>query len=316
LIQEIESRAPKKLDVALGELSGLGKAGCTMALPKDEQPGCPTVKARPKWLRALGLDSPPETLRIAGVSHRLREVFKHDSWAATALYEGPERRLRVVKLHRQSSIMGLPMGWLGRRTARNERKLLEQLATLNGIPALAGPVSIDGPTLEHVVAREYVAGHPLGNREAVPDSFFPNLHRLLQGMHERRTIYVDMHKRENIIVTEKGEPCLIDFQISLCWPAWLPQGPLFRIFQRSDEYHLMKHWVRCRPDQCGIDLIGHQRRIPWWIRAHRLVARPFRELRRRLLVRVGVRTGKGRVETEVFAEHALRDITHAKDQAA
>ena len=74
----------------------------------------------------------------------------------------------------------------------------------------------------------------------------------------------------------------------------------------------MKHWVRCRPDQCGMDLIAQQRRIPWWIRAHRLVARPFRELRRRLLVRVGVRTGKGRVETEVFAEHALRDITHAE----
>ena len=80
------------------------------------------VKARPKWLKALGLDSPPETLRIADVPHRLVEVFKHDSWAATALYEGPERRLRVVKLHRQSSLLGLPMGWLGRRTARNERQ--------------------------------------------------------------------------------------------------------------------------------------------------------------------------------------------------
>jgi hypothetical protein len=287
-----------------------------MALPKDEQPGRPGVKARPRWLKALGLDSPPQTLRIAGVSHRLVEVFKHDSWAATAVYEGPERRLRVVKLHRQSSLLGLPMRWLGRRTARNERRLLEQLAGLNGIPALAGPVSIDGPNLENAVAREYVAGHPLGNREAVSDSFFHELHQLLRGMHERRTIYVDLHKRENIIVTEQGEPCLIDFQISLSWPSWLPRGPLFRIFQGSDEYHLMKHWARCRPDQCGMDRTAQQQRIPWWIRAHRLVARPFREVRRRLLVRVGVRTGKGRVETEVFAEHALRDITPAKDRAA
>ncbi len=159
-----------------------------MALPEDEQPGRPRVKARPRWLKALGLDSPPETLRIAGVAHRLREVFKHDSWAATALYEGPERRLRVVKLHRQSSLLGLPMGWVGRRTARNERSLLGQLAGLKGIPALAGPVSVDGPMLEHAVAREYVAGHPLGNREAVPDSFFHDLHRLLQEMHARRTL--------------------------------------------------------------------------------------------------------------------------------
>jgi hypothetical protein len=135
-------------------------------------------------------------------------------------------------------------------------------------------------------------------------------------MHERRTVYVDLHKRENIIVTERGEPSLIDFQISLSWPNWLPLGPLFRIFQRSDEYHLMKHWVRCRPDQCGASLNTIQRPIPWWIRAHRLVARPIRELRRKLLVRIGVRTGKGRVETEAFAEHALRDITPSKSRAA
>ena len=41
-------------------------------------------------------------------------------------------------------------------------------------------------------------------------------------MHARRTVYVDLHKRENIIVSEHGKPCLIDFQISICWPGWLP----------------------------------------------------------------------------------------------
>jgi hypothetical protein len=35
-----------------------------------------------------------------------------------------------------------------------------------------------------------------------------------------------------------------------------------------------------------------------------------------LLVRVGVRAGKGRVETEVFAEHALRGINPPQDRAA
>ena len=37
------------------------------------------------------------------------------------------------------------------------------------------------------------------------------------------------HKRENIIVNERGEPWLIDFQISLTWPEWLPSGPLQNI---------------------------------------------------------------------------------------
>jgi hypothetical protein len=287
-----------------------------MAAAKDEMSATPLVKARPKWLKALGLESPPESLEIAGVPHHRIEVFKHDSWAATALYESPWGILQVVKLHRQAPLFFIPMGWLGRRAARNERKLLEKLAGLDGIPALSGLVSTGGPALEHALAREFIAGHPLGSREQVCDSFFPALRFLLQRMHERRTVYVDLHKRENIIVNDQGKPCLIDFQISISWPGWLPTGPLFRIFQRSDEYHLMKHWSRCRPDQCGMDTLAVRKRIPWWIRAHRLIARPFRELRRRLLVRVGVRSGKGRVDTEVFAEHALRDITPRRDQAA
>lgn len=274
------------------------------------------VRGRPRWLKALGLESPPETLEIAGVPHRIRETFKHDSWAATALYEGPAGQLRIVKLHRTSSLLGIPMAWVGRWTSRNERKLLESLAGLKGIPPLAGPVRTVGPALDHAVAREYVTGHPLGDREPVDDDFFHKLDQLLRSMHERRIVYVDLHKRENIIVDEAGGPNLIDFQISLLWPDWLPTGPLFRIFRRSDEYHLMKHWSRCRPDQCGFDRDDLERRKPWWIRVHRSLARPIREFRRQLLVRVGVRSGRGRVETEAFAEHALRDTTHVEGRAA
>jgi hypothetical protein len=212
----------------------------------------------------------------------------------------------VVKLHRQAPVLGIPLGWVGRRTARHESWLLQRLAGLQGIPALAGPLAVQGRVLPHAVAREYIPGQPLGNRQAVKDSFFHGLRELLRVMHQRGVVYVDLHKRENIVVSEQGEPFLIDFQISLAWPRWLPRGTLFTLLCRSDEYHLMKHWTRCRPDQCGFDEVALRQRIPWWIQAHRLVARPFRELRRRLLVAVGVRTGKGRVETELFAEHALR----------
>lgn len=287
-----------------------------MASPTVQKSASSPVRARPRWLKALGRESPPEHLEIAGVPHRLVEVFKHDSWAATALYESPWSILRVVKLHRQAPLFFLPMRWLGRRTAQNERRCLDQLEGIEGIPAAAGMVSMGGPVLEYAVARQYIAGHPLGSRERVGDSFFHDLQRLLREMHARRTLYVDLHKRENIIIDEHGKPYLIDFQISVRWPRWLPAGPVFRIFQRSDEYHLMKHWARCRPDQCGLNSRQVAETLPWWIKAHRMFARPVRELRRRLLVRVGVRSGKGRVETEVFAEHALRGINPRQDQAA
>jgi hypothetical protein len=271
----------------------------------DSQSG-PNAKPRPAWLKALGKQSLPESVSINCVAHRLLETFKHDSWAATGLYESTTGALAVVKLHRQSPAFGVPMKWLGRLMARHETRLLVALADLKGIPALGGPVSVDGRTLPNAVSRRYINGHPLGNREPVNESFFPGLSALLSAMHSRKVVYVDLHKRENILVSDNGDACLIDFQISIAWPRWLPAGPLFRIMRRSDEYHLMKHWARCRPDQSGTDEAEVRGRIPWPIRVHRLVAVPARRLRRWLLVKLGVRTGKGRVESELFAEHALR----------
>jgi hypothetical protein len=245
-------------------------------------------------------------MEIDGRTFRFVELFKHDSWAATSLYASDEGMQRIVKLHRRSSLLGVPMGWLGRLAARHERALLEILAGLPGIPVLAGTVTIDGRPARNAVAREYITGHPLGDREAVGDSFFHELVTLVRSMHARRVIYVDLHKRENIVVGPAGKPYLIDFQISLYWPRWLPRWSVFELMRRSDEYHLLKHWSRCRPDQSGVDYQAVQRQRPWWIKAHRMVARPVRELRRRLLVALGVRSGKGRVESELFAEHALR----------
>ncbi len=287
-----------------------------MSSNRADFPTHPQVKPRPGWLQALGNESLPESIAIDGRPHRLRETFKHDSWAATGLYEGPTGALAVVKLHRQSPAFGVPMRWLGRWMARHEAGLLACLADLKGIPALAGRVSVDGKTLRHAVARQYVDGHPLGIRETVNESFFPALNTLLAVMHARKVAYIDLHKRENILVNAQGDPCLIDFQNSVAWPRWLPAGPLFTILRRSDEYHLMKHWSRCRPDQCGMDGANVRQRIPWWIRVHRLVAVPVRELRRRLLVNLGVRTGKGRVETELFVEDALRKATPDDRRAA
>ncbi|APW64188.1 hypothetical protein [Paludisphaera borealis] len=274
------------------------------------------VKPRPRWLRALGDGSPPEQLEIGGGPHRLVEVFKHDSWAATALYAGPHGARRVVKLHRRASAFGVPLSWVGWLTARREHRLLRNLADLPGIPALAGPVLSGGIPQKNAVAREYLDGHPLGDREAVNDRFFPELRDLLHAMHRRRIVYVDLHKRENVLVGENGDPCLFDFQISMDWPRWLPLRPIFPIMSGSDDYHLLKHWARCRPDQCGVADDQMAAKRPWWIRAHRLIARPIREMRRRLLVRIGVRTGKGRVESEQFAEHALRAAAPSDRQAA
>jgi hypothetical protein len=277
-------------------------------------PKTPTARPRPPIFRALGAHEPPERVEVGGQPYQLVRVFKHDSWAATALYRGPSGQI-VCKFNRQQSVAGLPMRWLGRRLARREAAVLQRLSDLPNVPRWAGDVCVNGRRLEHAVAHDYVPGHPLGDGERVNDRFFGELTDLLATMHRRGIAYVDLHKRENVIVGDDGRPYLIDFQISLTLPNWWPARAVLRMAQRSDDYHLAKHVARCRPDLGGV-LPSIAANRPWWIRLHRLVARPFRACRRRLLVWCGVRTGRGRVGSEHFPEEVVRADAHAAGQAA
>ncbi|HMO37277.1 MAG TPA: hypothetical protein PKA06_14660, partial [Gemmatales bacterium] len=179
-------------------------------------------------------------------------------------------------------------------------------------PRLLGSVYIDGKLACHAVARGYILGHPMKAQEQLPAAFFHKLHSILKQVHHRKIAYMDLHKRENVIVGMDGAPYLIDFQVSYMLPrGWwtrLTVLPiLLKLFQQSDDYHCIKHYIRHSEEgkRTGEAAIHASR--PWWIRLHRLVAVPFRWLRRRLLVLAGIRQGRGRVETEVFAEDALRE---------
>ncbi len=288
-----------------------------MNSPPDSPAGAAGEKRtrrRPALFQALGRAAPPLEVEIGGVPYHRREVYKHDSWAATALYEADGGRLAICKFNRQQSIFGLPMGWLGRRLGRREGRMLDRLAGLPGIPLRLGPVRVDGRDQPHACARVFLPGHVLGAGERVADDVFPRLERLLAEVHRRDVAYVDLNKRENILVLADGTPGLIDFQISfaLSGDFWGRVPPLrwwLRCLQRSDDYHLLKHRLRCRPDQFpGEDPETYiARHRPWWIRLHRFFGVPMRFLRRRLLVALGIRSGRGSAATETNPEVAFRD---------
>jgi hypothetical protein len=264
------------------------------------------ARPRPPLFRALGANDPPHEVVVEGERYHQIELFKHDSWAATALYAGAARQI-VCKFNRVQPVLGLPMKWLGRRLAEREHRALTRLADLPQIPTPLGPVYADGRLLRNAVARSFVAGHPLGKDERVGPDFFPSLRAALRAMHRRGIAYVDLHKRENVIVGDDGRPYLVDFQISfdMTHPRlrWLPGiRAVFDQLCVGDLYHLEKH-VR-RADPRATEYTPPE--IPAWLRLHRLVAVPFRQLRRRLLVARGIRTGRGAVSTEVFAEDAVR----------
>jgi len=264
------------------------------------------ARPRPPLFRALGAAEPPREVIVEGCRHERLEIFKHDSWAATALYGGAAGRI-VCKFNRTQPVAGLPMAWLGRRLAEREHRALSRLADLPQIPAPLGAVYANGVRLSNVVARQFIAGHPLGKDERVQSDFFPSLRRALREMHVRGIAYVDLHKRENIVVGDDGRPYLVDFQIcfDVAQPRlrWLPGvRAVFDQLCVGDIYHLEKH-IRRADALAGAYAPP---KIPAWLQVHRVFAVPFRQLRRRLLVARGIRTGRGAVSSEVFAEDAVR----------
>jgi len=266
-------------------------------------------KPRPAILRALGHDEPPQTVQIVGETYRRLVIFKHDSMAATALYTGPDGRV-ICKFARQQSAFIFPLAWLGRRIARHEARCLALLADVPHVPRLMGNVCIDGKPQPHVIARQFIQGHPLAKHEQVDDDFFPKLENTLDTIHARKMAYVDLHKRENIIVDEQGQPHLIDFQISFILPRsilGLPLRWLLRVYQLGDQHHLNKHIHRHRPDLLPPGTRDPQKAPPLIISLWRmLVATPFRKVRRTLLVLIGVRKGSGHAVSEHMPEDAVQ----------
>ncbi len=212
------------------------------------------------------------------------KTFKHDFFAATGLYRGPDG-LAVLKLGRRGGFLGFPLAWIGEFLASREAAMYRRVQHLPNVPRYIGRVGANG------FLHAYVPGRPLRRDDVPPDGFFPELESLLAQLHARDIAYVDLNKRENILLGDDGRPYLIDFQISVYLPRrgvgrLPPLRWLLARFQHADEYHCLKHKRRARPDQLTDEQRRNATRISPWIALHRFVARPLTQLRRRVLARL------------------------------
>lgn len=257
----------------------------------------------------------PSRLCCAAGEYEFVRQFKHDFFAATGLYRRivadrgmgilpmsaspgagtadtgkmpvPPTDQVVLKIQRRRPFFGLPLGWLGAWLTRHEATIYRELADVPGVPDF---VDFFGPT---GFIHAFMPGRPLDRREPVSDTFFDELAELLRAIHARGLAYVDLNKRQNILVDAAGRPGLIDFQISFRLGPRRGELPraILALLQRADWYHFAKHKRRCRPDLMTPADIEQSYRPDGWGRLHRFVSKPYFTVRRRVLDRMGLPRG-------------------------
>ena len=250
-------------------------------------------KQPPAYLFALGHAGLPKVLTVQGVTWTFARLFKHDFFAATALYERadapeptaaePAPRFGVLKIQRTRHFCGLPLRWLGRFIAHHEIRIYTTLQNVPGIPAFLGRVGETG------FLHAFIPGTELHPDMPFTPQFFDQLHALLTAIHAHDIAYVDTNKRENILFGDDGRPWLIDFQISWFSPNFLrriwPARYMLRRLQRADWYHFFKHKTRLMPQHCTPEDFARGNARGKLHNLHRRIARPLIDLRRKFLAR-------------------------------
>jgi len=168
----------------------------------------------------------------------------------------------VVKDFRERSF--LVRNLIGRLLVRREAK---SLARVDGLPHMPqGVFRIDA----YALAYRYVPGRSLrGKPPYVPGpEYFPALERALATLHQQAGLaHFDLRNAKNLLVTDAGEPLVLDFQ-SAVGTGWMP-GPLRRFAEQIDFAAIYKHWKKRSPETLGperLAALGVMNRLrPLWV---------------------------------------------------
>lgn len=97
-------------------------------------------------------------------------------------------------------------------------------------------------------AMEFIPGRPLLRGEVLPSSFFSDLEQVLREIHARGVVHLDLRHKGNILLSENGEPYLIDFNSSFSFKEnGILHGVLFPILRWVDYGGLLKLKERILP---------------------------------------------------------------------
>jgi RIO-like serine/threonine protein kinase len=133
---------------------------------------------------------------------------------------------------------------------RREHRALTRLALGNGTDGVPHVVSLE----RGVLTREWIEGAPMQLARPRDPAYFRAAARLVRRLHAANVIHNDLAKETNWLVTPRGEPALVDFQLAM---ALTRRGALARALGHDDLRHLLKHKRTYLPER----LTARERRI-------------------------------------------------------
>jgi serine/threonine protein kinase len=113
---------------------------------------------------------------------------------------------------------------------------------------------------------EFIPGKPIRRGEILQPSFYSQLEQVLGEIHQRGVVHLDLRHKGNILISDKGEPFLIDFNSSFSFKKkgflrrflfpilrWVDYGGLLKLKQRAspslmtpEELSFLKRFNRLR----------------------------------------------------------------------
>lgn len=131
----------------------------------------------------------------------------------------------------------------GRRVQKREIGIYRRLADVPGIPVFRGRID------QNAFAMEFIEGDTMA-RGLDPDRLekaFLTLDAVLDALHERRVVHLDLKQKRNVIVRPDGRAAVIDFESALYFAPRSPGSILFRFLKGRDRAGLLKFKAKYAP---------------------------------------------------------------------
>lgn len=157
----------------------------------------------------------------------------------------------------------------GRFMVKREFQALQKLKGIKGIPAEA--FLLDA----YAVCYRFQPGTTLKETpsEQISDDFFYGFENLVFMMHQRNMVHLDIRNQRNILVTDEGQPALLDFQSSLN----LENTPrsLHKLLKDIDISGVYKNWFKKKPEFLDRRRRAHlealnKKRFLWFLKGYPL----------------------------------------------